>query len=65
MHGVPTSAVKIASGAASLSMVAATNCGCSGAAPRPGLARLSSRARVRPVVCGHPVQVAGIGLGVD
>jgi hypothetical protein len=30
MHGEPTSAVNTASSAASRSMVAATNCGCSG-----------------------------------
>ena len=47
MHGLPTSAVKTASGAASLSMVAATYCGCSGEAFRLSVASLSSRARAR------------------
>ena len=65
MHGVPTSAVKIASAAASRSTVAATYCGCSGESLARSPGQLVQPGPGPPVVRRHPVQVRRIGLGLQ
>ena len=63
-HGVPTSAVKIASSAASRSMMAGDVLRVHRRlVPAVSRASSSSRSRALPVVRGHPVQVRAVGLG--